>query len=243
MPHDGSQGDATPFFISFRLPALTSLDVKLNNDYSWKLRDCANVDHNWLLEKLQFSDSDPQPLVPMLTALRMTGVVYSFSFTDAALERMIRSRWWSDEQLSALTVPPRVARLKCVWVPLTGSGLAERIQDCRDEGLHWGVPLLNPIPSLDFIECVVVALIFFVLFLVVEHLQKLEEISLEQNETIQVERDLIRDQEKNEFKANAIQAQYKRRVDYEGKRREAGGEAAGRIYMGNQTEWRNDRKT
>jgi hypothetical protein len=182
MPHDGSQGDATPFFNSFRLSALTSLDVKLNNDYvDWptdglehfqqhspniqsltlcalglesepllallhrsaaltelELRDCANVDHNWLLEKLQFSDSDPQPLVPMLTTLRMTGVVYSFSFTDAALERMIRSRWWSDEQLSALTAPPRVARLKCVWVPLTGSGLAERIQDCRDEGLHWG---------------------------------------------------------------------------------------------------------
>lgn len=54
----------------------------------------------------------------------------------------------------------------------------------------------------------VVALIFFVLFLVVEHLQKLEEISLEQNETIQVERDLIRDQKKNEFKASGDTSKY-----------------------------------
>ncbi|KAJ7286312.1 hypothetical protein C8J57DRAFT_1708629 [Mycena rebaudengoi] len=166
MPADGSRGDVTPFFDSFRLPALTTLDLILDgDDIEWPAASlerfqqhspniqsltlfepwlesaelinllshsptltelelyCVSVENDVLISRLQFRDSDPQPLVPMLTTLRIMEAAPSFP--EAALEQMIRSRWWSDEQLAALVVPPRVARLKCVRVALTDSSFRQ----------------------------------------------------------------------------------------------------------------------
>ncbi|KAK7061219.1 F-box domain-containing protein [Favolaschia claudopus] len=84
-----------------------------------------------LLELLTYTDSDAQPLVPHLCSVKFTDT--QFGIVGDALASMIRSRWWTDEELVSRPSPPAVAR----WseVNLTGdcrSGRKEISQSFRD---------------------------------------------------------------------------------------------------------------
>ncbi|KAJ6618874.1 hypothetical protein B0H10DRAFT_2028332 [Mycena sp. CBHHK59/15] len=103
-------------------PALTELGLT-----------CAHAIDEALLGVLRYRDSDPYPLVPRLTVLAVGGAAEA----PAGLLRMIRSRWWSDAQLQAHPIPPRVARLKRVRAPLEYVSFSMRysMRDCINQGL------------------------------------------------------------------------------------------------------------
>ncbi|KAJ6622699.1 hypothetical protein B0H10DRAFT_876662 [Mycena sp. CBHHK59/15] len=100
--------------------------------------DC--VDDN-LLDALRYRASDASHLTPRLDSLLLSEIENSFQ--ESYLEDMIRSRWWSDEQLLLFTSPPPVAR----WVSLTCTikesmghpmdlEFVERMEAFRSEGLR-----------------------------------------------------------------------------------------------------------
>ncbi|KAK7061214.1 F-box domain-containing protein [Favolaschia claudopus] len=75
-----------------------------------------------LLEGLTHAESDAQPLLPRLCSLTFSDI--QFGVVGDALADMIRSRWWTDEELASRPSPPAVAR----WseVNLTGDYRNER---------------------------------------------------------------------------------------------------------------------
>ncbi|KAJ6618882.1 hypothetical protein B0H10DRAFT_2028357 [Mycena sp. CBHHK59/15] len=97
------------------------------------------------MRALEYRASDPHPLAPLLESLQLRESEWEESdsdsdsdsggpsFQEASLERLIRSRWWSDEELHGR---PTVARLKNV---VLSCGLSEdlkaSLQDCAKEGL------------------------------------------------------------------------------------------------------------
>ncbi|KAJ7286309.1 hypothetical protein C8J57DRAFT_661697 [Mycena rebaudengoi] len=100
---------------------------------------CRSATTEHFFEALQYRDSDIQPLVPRLNSLNIS--VHDVQFSLATMEKIIRSRWWSDAQLRALAVPPRVARLGHVYMIFDdtafGRQLRERLRDCVKEGLRF----------------------------------------------------------------------------------------------------------
>ncbi|KAF7347466.1 F-box domain-containing protein [Mycena venus] len=71
--------------------------------------DGAEIDDDFF-EMLWYDATDPASLVPKLETLDLLDVGHGF--WEESLAQMIRSRWWSDEDLSAMAAPPGVARLK-----------------------------------------------------------------------------------------------------------------------------------
>ncbi|KAJ7286322.1 hypothetical protein C8J57DRAFT_1287331 [Mycena rebaudengoi] len=99
---------------------------------------CRSAASEHFFEALQYRDSDIQPLIPRLNFLSIS--LHDVHFSLATMEKIIRSRWWSDAQLTALAVPPRVARLGHVSIFVDTSfrrQLRERLWDCIDEGLQF----------------------------------------------------------------------------------------------------------
>ncbi|KAJ6622716.1 hypothetical protein B0H10DRAFT_877768 [Mycena sp. CBHHK59/15] len=109
-----------------------------------RLFRCDRCVDNSLLDALRYSDLQTEPLAPNLRSLRWHSV--SDAFEEELLEAMIRSRWWTDQQLRALSPSraPAVARWKCVDVSKGVPGSRARkyskkfligIRELRAEGL------------------------------------------------------------------------------------------------------------
>ncbi|KAJ6523567.1 hypothetical protein B0H19DRAFT_1276883 [Mycena capillaripes] len=63
---------------------------------------------------LCYSETDATPLAPKLETLSLCDV--GESFEEASFTDMIRSRWWSDDELLMMPTLPKVTRLKCATV-------------------------------------------------------------------------------------------------------------------------------
>ncbi|KAJ7129265.1 hypothetical protein C8R44DRAFT_776319 [Mycena epipterygia] len=107
-------------------PSLTELKIELEG---------CGIDDTFL-HALQFSEDDPQPLVPNLRRLELIEIGSQPS--DSALEAMIRSRWWT----GVAPYLPGVARLQQLTVERDwrlgeeiSRELRERFQDCEAQGL------------------------------------------------------------------------------------------------------------
>ncbi|KAJ6465127.1 hypothetical protein DFH09DRAFT_1487439 [Mycena vulgaris] len=61
---------------------------------------------------LRYSDTDSVHLVPKLETLEL--VLVGEEFEESSFAEMLRSRWWSDDELFVMPTPPAVARLKHV---------------------------------------------------------------------------------------------------------------------------------
>ncbi|KAJ7880950.1 hypothetical protein B0H13DRAFT_2050007 [Mycena leptocephala] len=127
-------GFVAPFFMCLALPALKKLILYLDNDQTWSSADSQMMEPSDLLAvlqhapslvrlrmegstycfdgsivaALQYSDTLATPFAPRLEDL-------SFSYLGTALEEdaldaMIQSRWWTDEQLLSFPSPPKVSR-------------------------------------------------------------------------------------------------------------------------------------
>jgi hypothetical protein len=84
------------------IPSLTTLDFS------------GGVIKDHFLAALQYSETDSVPLVPKLERLHLED---SGDYTESSVLDMIRSRWWSDDELLAMP-PTAVARFKSMelWV-------------------------------------------------------------------------------------------------------------------------------
>jgi hypothetical protein len=69
------------------------------------------IDDNFLAT-LHYSETDSVPLVPKLERLYLEDASWR-DYEESSLLNILRSRWWSDDELLAMP-PPAVARLKCV---------------------------------------------------------------------------------------------------------------------------------
>ncbi|KAJ7868734.1 hypothetical protein B0H14DRAFT_2728697 [Mycena olivaceomarginata] len=67
-----------------------------------------------------FDDSIALPLAPKLEVIHLN--IAGTNFEEDALDVMIQSRWWTDEQLLALPFPPRVARWAWIDIHCGGEG-------------------------------------------------------------------------------------------------------------------------
>ncbi|KAJ6554894.1 hypothetical protein DFH09DRAFT_1165833 [Mycena vulgaris] len=84
---------------------------------------CMKSFDDTLLAGLQYSEGNILHLAPRLKTISFS--VFASNFEEDALDAMIQSRWWTDEQLSALPAPPKVAR----W-----SSIAVCCEDDDDDG-------------------------------------------------------------------------------------------------------------
>ncbi|KAJ7606074.1 hypothetical protein FB45DRAFT_1068901 [Roridomyces roridus] len=90
------------------------------------------------LQRLRYTSTH---LVHAAPRLRNLYIIERFGdFDETALEDMIFSRWWTDEQLASMPVPPRVARLEtvhiCSYSDLEYSKeFLEKMKQLREEGL------------------------------------------------------------------------------------------------------------
>ncbi|KAJ7508694.1 hypothetical protein B0H11DRAFT_1966308 [Mycena galericulata] len=93
-----------PFLQRLRLPVLISLSLSLNFTFS--------SNHEWFVSWLapELEDFLTCHLAPKLETLELSEL--GVQFTESSLGEMIRSRWWSDDELLAMPTPPGVARLK-----------------------------------------------------------------------------------------------------------------------------------
>ncbi|KAJ7116803.1 hypothetical protein C8R43DRAFT_111598 [Mycena crocata] len=122
------------FFISWLTPALTSFLPASPNLQSLSLAECVFADditdilqltpsltelvfsdtevNDDFFMALQYSETDSVHLVPKLETLILGDV--GVDFEEAPFADMIRSRWWSDDELRSMPSPPGVVRLKGV---------------------------------------------------------------------------------------------------------------------------------
>ncbi|KAF7337973.1 F-box domain-containing protein [Mycena venus] len=99
------------------------------------LLECPEAVDDQLFDALQVGFNFP-PLVPRLVALAINPTDDNV-FSSGAVCRMVRSRWWSDDQSSALAMQPPVARLEKLQISrcfITHYGLRYDLLDCRDQG-------------------------------------------------------------------------------------------------------------
>ncbi|KAJ7644564.1 hypothetical protein FB45DRAFT_999566 [Roridomyces roridus] len=93
-----------------------------------------------VLKLLQFR-SDAPPKVPRLERMYMEPL-FVRALDASVLLKTINSRWWSDEQLAAMSAPPPVARWKVFEIVRHGSDqphrrqFLERLEKLRREGLQ-----------------------------------------------------------------------------------------------------------
>ncbi|KAF7365608.1 hypothetical protein MVEN_00434300 [Mycena venus] len=78
------------------------------------LENCMACFDDSVVVGLQYSDMETIHLAPKLQVL---GLTYAGTdFDEDALDTMIQSRWWTDEQLFALPSPPKVARWSLICI-------------------------------------------------------------------------------------------------------------------------------
>ncbi|KAJ7024327.1 hypothetical protein C8F04DRAFT_164843 [Mycena alexandri] len=106
-------------------PSLQTLDIQ----NSWS---CVGED---FFEALYYDQADSAPLAPKLENIHLESV--GDDFEEIYLEDAIRSRWWKDgERLLPDNSPPRVSRLKRVWVAGRFSDeLKARMKELVPQGL------------------------------------------------------------------------------------------------------------
>ncbi|KAJ7651510.1 hypothetical protein DFH06DRAFT_1207188, partial [Mycena polygramma] len=150
------------YFISWLTPTLASFLTRSPNLKSLTLDDCvfaediadilqctpnltrlvlnnSEVDDDFFAV-LQNAEHDPV-LAPKLEQLELwdAGEYYA----EESLTDMIRSRWWSDDELRAMPTPPRATRLKCVkiyneWTPLyLAPEWTAKLDGYRSQGLQF----------------------------------------------------------------------------------------------------------
>ncbi|KAJ7286326.1 hypothetical protein C8J57DRAFT_1287338 [Mycena rebaudengoi] len=117
------------------LPFLTHLAVTYEPPRDGSAGHVAPLFDSLCLPKLESLQLNMDDLIPW-PADSLSRVNSSLGM----VEKFIRSRWWSDSQLLALAVPPRVARLGHVSFysenTTFGRELQGKVQDCVDEGLE-----------------------------------------------------------------------------------------------------------
>ncbi|KAJ7931103.1 hypothetical protein B0H13DRAFT_1959009 [Mycena leptocephala] len=112
-------------------PALRTLEL----ENSWY---CVNDD---FFDALCYDEADLTPVAPKLEDLQLECVG---EFDEGHFEAAIRSRWWEGERVLADGSPPRVSRLKKLWVSRTGcfegrmsDELKGRMQELVNQGLDF----------------------------------------------------------------------------------------------------------
>ncbi|KAK7065039.1 F-box domain-containing protein [Favolaschia claudopus] len=95
--------------------ALHSILLHSPNLADLRLECCRYCVDDYLLEQIQRYDQDQVYLVPRLERLLVWDV--DDSWTEERLLAMIKSRWWTREELQALPAPPPVAPLQRVDIP------------------------------------------------------------------------------------------------------------------------------
>ncbi|KAJ7706697.1 hypothetical protein B0H17DRAFT_1174756 [Mycena rosella] len=114
--------------ILVRAPSLTKLE----------LESCFHCIDDFLLDELTYSPLDAVHLAPRLQTLNLYSI--SDRFAAKKMGKMVRSRWWSDKNLQALTQPPAVARWKRVNISCDDEekfepALQAKMEQYRSEGL------------------------------------------------------------------------------------------------------------
>ncbi|KAF7351088.1 F-box domain-containing protein [Mycena sanguinolenta] len=104
---------------------------------------CMYCFDNSFLDGLQYSPAQAVHLAPKLEFLSWTYA--GVGFDEDALDAMIRSRWWTDEQLLAFPSPPRVARLASVDILCDDDAdnvsleFMNKMEEYRSQGLEISV--------------------------------------------------------------------------------------------------------
>jgi hypothetical protein len=108
-----------------------------------QMESCPNSFDDSIVGALQYTTTQTLPLVPRLEVIQLyyAGV----NFEEDALDAMIQSRWWTDEQLLALPSPPKVARWSRIAIHcgdeegnVTGE-LRAKLEQYRSQGLDVSV--------------------------------------------------------------------------------------------------------
>ncbi|KAJ7366291.1 hypothetical protein DFH08DRAFT_929229 [Mycena albidolilacea] len=76
--------------------------------------NCVDFFDNSIISGLQYSTTHVSPLAPKLETLSLSYT--DTDFDEDALDAMIQSRWWTDEQFLALPSPPKVSRWSYVEI-------------------------------------------------------------------------------------------------------------------------------
>ncbi|KAJ6497625.1 hypothetical protein C8R45DRAFT_134088 [Mycena sanguinolenta] len=93
-----------------------------------------------IIRGLQYSPTQAVHLAPKLEFLYA-----GLNFNIDALDAMVRSRWWTDEQLLALPSPPQVARWSCVDILCDDDDdnvspeFMDKMEEYRSQGLEISV--------------------------------------------------------------------------------------------------------
>lgn len=109
--------------------------------------NCVDFFDNSIISGLQYSTTHVLPLAPKLETLSLS---YTDTYFDEdALDAMIQSRWWTDEQLLALPSPPKVSRWSYVEIErgpadfiedgtldTIGPQLEAKVDEYRSQGLN-----------------------------------------------------------------------------------------------------------
>jgi hypothetical protein len=100
---------------------------------------CPNSFDDFIEGALQYT-TQTLPLVPRLEVIQLSYA--DVNFEEDALDAMIQSRWWTDEQLLALPSPPKVARWLHIDIycgdeedNVTGE-LGAKLEQYRSQGLN-----------------------------------------------------------------------------------------------------------
>ncbi|KAJ7614685.1 hypothetical protein DFH06DRAFT_130241 [Mycena polygramma] len=78
------------------------------------MTDCPLFFDGSLVTGLQYSETDPAPLAPRLATLSFTDA--GRNFEDDALDAMIQSRWWTNDQILAFPSAPKVSRWSSIFI-------------------------------------------------------------------------------------------------------------------------------
>ncbi|KAJ7845251.1 hypothetical protein B0H14DRAFT_3684379 [Mycena olivaceomarginata] len=105
---------------------------------------CRNAFDDSIVGALQYTTTQTLPLVPRLEVIELSCT--DVNFEEDALDAMIQSRWWTDEQLLALPSPPKVARWSHINIyhrnekdNVTGE-LGAKLEQYRSQGLDVSAP-------------------------------------------------------------------------------------------------------
>ncbi|KAJ7366293.1 hypothetical protein DFH08DRAFT_165253 [Mycena albidolilacea] len=105
-----------------------------------QMESCPNSFDDSVVGALQYTTTQTLPLVPRLEVIQL--YYAEVSFEEDALDAMIQSRWWTDEQLLALPSPPKVARWSSIDIHcgdeednVTGE-LGAKLEQYRSQGLN-----------------------------------------------------------------------------------------------------------
>ncbi|KAJ7103016.1 hypothetical protein B0H15DRAFT_188771 [Mycena belliarum] len=104
-----------------------------------KLIDCPNCINDSLFVGLLYDASDPVHLAPKLETLVVEST--DSDFDEDNLDVMIRSRWWTDDELHDMPEPPAVARWKRLQFGMGDQHFSSYfiehiVEHCRAQGLN-----------------------------------------------------------------------------------------------------------